>query len=335
MAVEVNIPKAAPPPPPEVASSPAPAAPAPSAPSTAPEVSTSSEPDPIADAPPTSEPDPIADAPPTSAPDPIADAPPTSEPVAEAAPAPEPAAVEEAIAAWTGEGWAGVIDDVPEQHRQVAQVISDYYQDQLAEQRMIARALESVIDETGSDPRLKAALETIEKHTSEMEAKQAELAQVMSQVEGLRGQLTQAEQAQEQIYKQQEEAAMAQFFYQNPKLKDPESKEYKRVSEILEDEGTEDLWELWELPDLAQLSKKEFSQVKKLRSEGVPTKYAMELAKGTAQAKQADAFPVDALGGQESPSARSTRTKTNMGGTFQDTLGAVAESTLLKFKKKI
>ena len=322
MSEEINVPKAAPPPPPETTPAPAPT-PEPAAAS-----ATSTAPDPIADAPATSEPDPIADAPPTGEPDPIADAPPTGEPDP-IADAPEP------VAAWSGEGWSGAIDDIPEEHRDVARIVSAYYNEQLQEQRMIARALESVIDETGSDPRLKKALEDIEKHSSEMEAKQAEISKIMEQMTGLQGELASQEQLREQIYKQQEEAALNQFFYQNPELKNPESKEYKRVEEILKDEAEDDLWELWELPDLAKLSKKDYQKVRKLRSEGVPTKYAMQLAQSGEKQKTAESFPVDALSGQDAPGARPSRRKQANGGTFQDTLGAVAESTLLKFRQKV
>jgi hypothetical protein len=304
------VPVAPAPPPPEV---PAPA-PAPEAPAAA------------------ATPDPIADAPATTAPDPIADAPPS-----EPAPAPEPAPVVEAAPepeAWTGENWAGLIDEIPENHREVARIVSDFYDKQLREQRMITRALESVIDETGSDPRLKQALADIEKHAGEMEAKQAELAKVMEQLAGLEQQVAGFDAQREEIHSSYEKAAMDQFLHRHPDLKDPETKLYKRVNEILEDEGEADLWELWELPDLAELGKKEFAEVRKLRADGVPTRYAMDLVKAKGTPKE-DSFPVDALSGTSAPGARPALRKMSRNGTFQDTLSAVAESSLLRHRQNL
>ena len=69
--------------------------------------------------------------------------------------------------------------------------------------------------------------------------------------------------------------------------------------------------------------------------EGMPFYLWGKLAQAGEKQKVAESFPVDALSGQDAPGARPSRRKQANGGTFQDTLGAVAESTLLKFRQKV
>ena len=300
--------------------------------------------------------DPIADAPPTTSSEDIASkalgegtpAPEAKAPEPEA-PEPKAEAPEEEPPSWTWDNWTGDIEAVPEDHRDAAKAVSDFYANQIAEQKAIVQALEEVIDQTGQDPRLARSLADIERLTEEMEKKQADLQAALEKATGLEGQLTEAQSAREALLQQQEEMAIKEFLYRNPELADKKSKAYKRVEEILADEEAwfqeqvkagvpEDqvpaLWELWELPDLEKLSKTEFKKVRQLRIDGVPTKYAMELAKADSR-KDDDRFPADKLAGTDAPSSRPTLTKKPGGGTFQDTLDSVAENTLLKFRKRV
>lgn len=242
--------------------------------------------------------------------------------------------VEEAEPEWDPDLWSGDLEDVPEKYRGVAKGIVDRFTATIRENEQIISALERALDATGDDPRLEQLRQDLEARNQELENHRRQLEEANGKFSALQSEYkTQAEQW-EGLVAQREQEDMARFSRENPKLTDPDSKEYARLQEILDDEGEEDLWDFWDLPALVGLKKPEYSKVKKLRQEGVPTKYAIQLATAQRSAKEDTRLPDAALAGAAGRGSRTPAPRTvKEAPDLKSKLELIAENAILRSVK--